>query len=493
MAQLFTKTDFKNFLGCGCSLWMVKKANHLLPPPSASDLFHQQEGEKVDVLAKQLFKDGVELFDFNEEGWRKSKPLFDAKTKVIFQPTVVTKSGLTCRADIMTYDKKADAYDIREVKSALEVRPEDVIDVAFQLACFEEAGIKIGKACIVHVNKEYVRKGSIDPEEFFITEDVTEAARDLVPAIRKGIADAMTLLAVEDYPDNRVILSCKSKTGSCDALQIYLSQAPVKKLDVKNWPPVFALSLLKKGVIDAESLSPVFLRGLGYAPVAKKVDAALIKKEIATLVYPIYFLDYETFASPIPPYDGTRPWQKLVFQYSLQIRKTPESKVEEKTFLAVKDSNPVPEMAAQLKKDIGTKGSVIVWYAPFETGRNKEIAEQYPEYAEFMEAVNHRVYDLMVIFKKKMFVDARFRESSSIKNVLPVMVPELSYQELTIQEGGTASVSWPILTDPKTPAAEKDKLKSDMLRYCGLDTMAMVRILENLEKEVVNKSSGGES
>jgi len=101
-----------------------------------------------------------------------------------------------------------------------------------------------------------------------------------------------------------------------------------------------------------------------------------------------------------------------------------------------------------------------------------------------MEAVNNRVYDLMLIFKKKLLVDARFHGSASIKAVLPVFVPELSYKELAIQEGGTASVSWARLVDPKTPTAEREKLKRDMLLYCGLDTMAMVRILENLEKEI---------
>src|SRR5271155_795360 len=109
MPELFTKTDYKNFLECSCYLWMKRKGEHLMPPASASGLFHEQEGEKVDALAKQLFKDGVELFDFNEEGWRKSKELFDKKTGVIFQPTIVTKSGLTCRADIVTYDPMADA------------------------------------------------------------------------------------------------------------------------------------------------------------------------------------------------------------------------------------------------------------------------------------------------------------------------------------------------------------------------------------------------
>lgn len=348
MAELLTKTSYKNFLKCGCYLWMEKKGKHLLPPGSASELFFQQEGEKVDVLAKQLFKDGVEISDFNEEGWKKSKQYFDKKQSVIFQPTIVTKSGLTCRADIVTYNKIADAYEIREVKSANEVRPKDLRDVAFQVICFEEVGIKMGKSYIVHLNKDYIRQGAVDPKAFFITEDVTEKVRDLLPEMEKGIADAREILAVDDYPDNRVILSCKSKTGSCDYLETYLSEAPAKKLDMKNWPPAFVIGLLQRGVIDAEALSPVFLRGLGYTPVKRTVDAAIIKKELAALVYPIYFLDYETFSSPIPPFDGTRPWEKIVFQYSLHIKKTPTTPVEQKEFLAVADENPVPAMVVQL-------------------------------------------------------------------------------------------------------------------------------------------------
>jgi hypothetical protein len=484
MGELLTKTDYKNYLECGCYLWMAKKGKHLLPPFSASELFHQQEGEKVDALAKQLYRKGVELFDFNEEGWRKSKPLFAAKEAVIFQPTVITKSGLTCRADIVTYDQKADAYDLREVKSATTVRPEDLHDVAFQLVCFKEAGIKVGKAYILHVNSQYVRHGIIAPEEFFVTEEVTEEARALVPEVKKGIADSLALLAIDDYPDDRVILSCKSKTGSCDHLKSYLSQASAPKLDIKAWPPAFALGLLRKGVLDAGTLPSVLLRGLGFTPIAKKVDVALIKRELGALVYPVYFLDYETYASPIPPFDGTRPWQKIVFQYSLCIKKTPKSKPEQRSFLAVEDRNPVPEMVAQLKKDIGTNGTVIVWYAPFEVPRNREIGQQYPEFAEFLDSLNRRVYDLMVIFKEKLYVDARFHGSASIKSVLPVIVPDLSYKTLAIQEGGTASSSWPRLTDSKTPPAEKEKLRRDMLLYCGRDTMAMVRILEHLEAAV---------
>jgi hypothetical protein len=125
-----------------------------------------------------------------------------------------------------------------------------------------------------------------------------------------------------------------------------------------------------------------------------------------------------------------------------------------------------------------------VWNAAFEATRNKEIRKDHPEYAAAMESINARMFDLMVIFRKKLYTQHEFYRSYSIKNILPVLVPELSYKELAIQEGGTASISWPILIDGETPAPQRDELKKNMLLYCGLDTLAMVRILENLQKEI---------
>ena len=106
-----------------------------------------------------------------------------------------------------------------------------------------------------------------------------------------------------------------------------------------------------------------------------------------------------------------------------------------------------------------------------------------------MESVNSRTYDLMDVFTKQHYVHKDFKGSTSIKKVLPVLAPELSYKELTIQEGGTASSSWmtlinPGLLDSLAGQAEKSQLKKDMLEYCKLDSYAMVRILEELEKVI---------
>jgi len=63
---------------------------------------------------------------------------------------------------------------------------------------------------------------------------------------------------------------------------------------------------------------------------------------------------------------------------------------------------------------------------------------------------------------------------------LPVLVPELSYKDLEIQEGGTASLKWFNIARGDTTG--KDQILKNLLKYCELDTLAMVRIWEELEE-----------
>jgi len=486
MAESFTKTDYKNFLECGCYLWLAKKKKGLLPPPSASELFREQEGEKVDILAKQLFKGGVELKEFNEAGWHATKKLIDAKTKVLFQPTIVTGDGLSCRADILTYAAKEKAWEIREVKSSTSVRPEDVQDVAFQRICFEEAEIPISKTYLIHINNEYMKDGTIDPQSFFKTVDITEEVNEALIETRKEIKIARDHLTHEVWPHARIIESC-TNPKSCAYLKHYMQGVEDHQALAESLSAKYVIELLKRDIILLESLDAKYVNELGYAPEEKYVDHEAIRGELQQLVYPLYFLDYETYSSPIPKFDGTRPWQQIPFQYSLHIKRSKGAKLEHTEFIATADKNPILDLATQLEKDIGKKGSIVVWNAAFEATRNREVAKAYPDFTSLMESVNGRMFDLMVIFRKKLYKQHKFYRSYSIKNILPALVPELSYKDLTIQEGGTASISWPVLIDVKTAPAAKGELKKDMLLYCGLDTLAMVRILENLENEVEEK------
>ena len=72
--------------------------------------------------------------------------------------------------------------------------------------------------------------------------------------------------------------------------------------------------------------------------------------------------------------------------------------------------------------------------------------------------------------------------SWSIKNVLPTVAPDLSYQDLDeIQDGMAASKAYLEAINPATPEARRAELKQELLDYCRLDTEAMVRLVHFFE------------
>jgi hypothetical protein len=147
-------------------------------------------------------------------------------------------------------------------------------------------------------------------------------------------------------------------------------------------------------------------------------------------------------------------------------------------------SDPTARVAELLATHIEAAGSVIVWYAPFERGVNEEIAKRSPAHAEVIRRINGQIRDLRAIFADQSYVHPDFRGSTSIKAVLPVLVPELSYKDLVIQEGGTASEEWWKMVAPGTSGEERRVIARALRAYCERDTYAMYAIWKKLREEI---------
>ena len=436
------------YLDCPVTLWVERHRPDLEPPRTPDVEQRLAMGREVDDYSRKLFNGGVEVAGYNHEGARNTRKLVAEGEKILFQPTAVA-GNITCRADIL--EKSGNVWVLNEVKSATTVKKEYPYDVAFQRICFEAAGIKIGKTNLIHINNRYVRQGALEPEKLFAIEDITEEADAAVEEVRAAIPKALEVLERTAAPDEEMIKACRNPK-SCGHLQNYLASIGQK---------------------------------LELPEIEELTDKAGIQAAFSELVYPLYFLDYETYGSALPPFDGTRPYQNIPFQYALGIKDTPDSPARYTEFLAQKFLNPVLALLAQLKNDLRGVGTIIVWNRSFEMGRNEEMAEMFPEYAGFLKDVNSRVFDLMLIFKIKnqLYTRNAFEMSASLKNVLPVICPELAYGDLAIQEGSTASASWPKLTGDALAEKEREKLADDMRKYCKRDVEAMVCILEKIQKE----------
>jgi len=443
-------------------------------------------GREVDDLSRELFAGGVVINGFNQEGWKNTQKVMKNGEKVLFQPTVVSHP-LTCRADILTKSKKGDSWDINEVKMATTVKKEYIYDTGFQKICFENAGIKIDRINLIHINREYVRHGEIEIKKLFISEDITDEVSKKLPEIKEEIEKALKVVKIKGRPDLSVILGC-SNPQRCEYLECYCQGVPelytlAGKISAKH-----LLAMLDREIIEHKKIHPDILKAIGHEPKKDftEINANAIRAEFRKLEYPLHFFDYETYGVAIPPFDGMRPYQQIPFQYSLIVKDIPTSQVRHYEFLARKFENPIPELLARLKRDIGPKGSVIVWFASFESARNEEMAKMEPKFAKFLNDVNERIFDLMLIFKFKnqMYIKSEFNKLASLKIVLPVMCPELSYENLNIQGGGEASANWPVLTSDKTPAKEKAQIEKNMLAYCKRDTEAMVGIMDKVLEDI---------
>ncbi len=195
---------------------------------------------------------------------------------------------------------------------------------------------------------------------------------------------------------------------------------------------------------------------------------------------PLWFLDYETFQQALPLWDGYAPHQQIAFQYSLHCWDTGFDEPISFAYLADSAANdPTEALLRHLAADLGPTGSVVVWNKSFEHGRNVEMAERYPAFADFLHGVNARMIDLADPVKHGWWEHPDFQGSWSLKQVLPVAAPDLSYKDLVIGDGSTASERWmqAVLDDP---SPLDDVQRGDVLEalrvYCAQDTLAMHRI-----------------
>jgi len=213
------------------------------------------------------------------------------------------------------------------------------------------------------------------------------------------------------------------------------------------------------------------------------VDVGSIRAELDALIFPLYFLDYETYPTAIPPYSGYHPYQQIVFQYSLHVLHDKDSEPVSFECLIV-DGDPSERIAKSLREHIGDRGSVVSWFKTFENARNRELANFFPNYRDFFLGLITRTYDLMDIVENQYYVHPGFEGRSSIKNVLPVLAPHLSYKTLGVKNGTGAIESYrKIIKGELTGEMAKEK-ERQMLEYCKMDTFAMYEIWKYLQNVI---------
>jgi hypothetical protein len=485
--MVISKSEYIMFLKHPAWLWLKKNDKSKLPEPGAELQALFDSGNLFESYAEKLFPQGIKLGFSNYADYaklpKKTLETLDRGAKTIFQGRFEGENT-TCIIDVL--DRVEDnVFDLYEIKASTGAKPEHEHDLAFQVIVLEAAGLTVRKALVIHSNNQYVRKGEIDPKKLSSITDITEKVRTRIDETGQNIKKALEVVALKNMPDpspryaslgayNDWFEIYKTLRGEISNYSIYNLYSPgAKKIgqleemgaaEIFDIPDDFKLTSKQKWQVDATKTGK------------RHIDKINISAFLESLKYPLYFLDYETFSSVIPAFDGVRPYQQVPFQYSLHIIKSPGAKVEHREYLHTKNTHPGKLLLKKLNEDIESGGSVLVWYESFEKGCNDTLGEMFPEHKDFLTGVNERIVDLMVPFANGWFVDKDFFGSVSIKNVLPVLVPQLSYKDLNIHGGNTAQRIWMETIIEGRNSTEKKKILNDLIEYCKLDTLAMVEI-----------------
>lgn len=483
-----TKSDYITYLKHPAWLWLKKHNPNLLPKLDENSQAVIDGGIQFEHFAETVFENAIkveskEYGDFEARALE-TKRLIDQKTEVILQGVFISGDYL-CIADTLRLTDSG--YELIEIKAVTSPDKEHYCDLAFQKIVIENTGTPITNALVLHANKDYIRLGDIKMDEITQFTDVTTQVEKRLLDTSEKMHEALPILTLKEMPSDSlryvglgaasdwrpIFKSLHADIPPCSIYDLASNKgAGTDKLigALEDNNVVLMVDIPDSTKLQAHQKAQIAVTRLGK-PI---IDTEKIKAFLDELVFPLYFLDYESINLIMPPFDNTWPYEQVVFQQSLHIMQV-DGTLTHQEYLHDTNTNPMPKIIESLEAMIGDTGSIIVWNQTFEKGRHTDMAKLYPSKAPFMENLNDRVIDLMKPFDKDMYQDMRFKGSASIKKVLPVLCPELSYKALGIQEGLTASRSWKEAIVDGT-RDDKDEILTNLREYCGLDTYAMVAI-----------------
>ncbi len=491
---LLTKSNYLLGLQCPKLLWVKVNDKERIPEP---DELAQQKfsvGDVIGEYAKKVFEGGIDLaglgFKENIEATKKELekkvPLFEAG---------FLEDNLFSRADILV--PVGNQWDIIEVKSATKVKDVNLQDVAFQKYVYEKAGLKIRKCFLMHINNECVKDGEIEPKEFFVQTDITEKVEEFSEGIEERIENMIKIIESEKEPKCSIGVYC-SDPYDCGIREECWKDVPensvfdfYRMLSKKKFELYDSGIKTLKEVPDSVKLNDKQkIQRLLAAPKGvpskegkngeKHIETDKIKHFLDNLKYPLYYLDFETINPAIPKFNGMKPYQRIPFQFSLHIQESKDSELKHISFLAEGTNDPRPKFLQALKDNLGEEGDILVYNQGFEKGVLKECCEGFPEFQEWLDKnILPRIKDLWDVFRNFWYYDSKQKGSASIKYVLPVM-SDLSYKEMEIKNGALASYEYERVTFDSDVEEDRKKVREALEKYCELDTLAEVKIVERL-------------
>jgi hypothetical protein len=486
---MLSKSRFLAGMQCHLRLWYQYHKPELASEISPVQQAIFQTGHEVGRLATRLYPGGLLIQEnhlHHEEAVQSTRAAMkkDPKLQAIFEAAFL-HDDVRVRVDILERVRDG-RWDLIEVKSSTSVKEVYLLDVAIQYHVLKGSGLDIGRAGILHLNNQYVYDGrQLDLDSLFTFADLKGQVLALQEEILPLLKELKGMLTEKDPPRITPSRLCKSP-HECEFWEYCTREMP------SFW--VLGLSGIRQERLD--DLMSMGIQDIRHIPdsfplsdLQERIKSCVIngeecllpglKAELKDVTYPVHFLDFETVSPAIPRYAGTRPYQAMPFQWSNHIL-SKDGVLTHREYLCEEDKDPREDFAQALLTALGNSGTTFV-YSNYEKVIITDLAHHLPKYRSQLLATLVRIKDVQALIKR-YYYHPEFHGSFSLKDVIPALVPDMNYGKLMIQQGSQASFEYLRFLDHDTPSEEKRRIKEDLRAYCGHDTMAMLKIRDELLK-----------
>jgi len=483
-----SKSKIIAFRQCPKRLWLEIHKPELRDDSASEAVF--KIGHQVGDIARTIYdpKGTGETIDINalghSEALKRSAELLTEGKKPVFEAGL-SMQGALAYADVMLPDMSNGDLRWRmiEVKSSTGVKAYHQDDIAVQSHIAISSGVRLASVSLAHIDNSFVYQGEGDYHGLLQEVDLTNEALSRFDEVKEWIAGAHAVAAQDKEPVVATGPQCTTPftCGFCDYCNRGKDQPefPLGSLPKLHYRkreqfesegyedlrkvPDHLLNDIQRRVKECS------VRGVAY------FDGDGAKADLARFGFPAYFLDFETVSFAVPIWKGSRPYQQIPFQFSLH-RVDHSGSLDHTAFLDLTGMDPSKVFGQSLIEQCGSEGPVYVYNAAFESIRMRELASRFPELEPGLSSIIQRVVDLLPIARNRYYHPSQ-HGSWSIKAVLPALCPELSYAKLDgVQDGEMAIEAFKEAIALETTPERKREVEQQLLEYCKLDTLAMVRV-----------------
>ena len=485
---LLSKSSILSGIQCPKRLYFKKHHQELASADTGQKLNAIASGIRTGELAHQCFPGGV-LVKSDKKGEEReldliqqTNDLMSSDVPFIFEATFKWEETLV-RVDVL--ERKNRAWNIYEVKSSTTPKKHHALDLAIQVFVLRKSGMIIRKASLMFINNTYVFERKLKIDKLFQFKNMNKKVADFMPLIPSTIKDLKEVV-LGDIPDVEIGAHCTSPY-TCEFQGHCWKHVPENSILELRGRRELAWEWWEQGIKKLSEVPDSQYADLKEAQIQQiktakarevQVQTEPLKEFLDGLQKPIHFLDFEAFATPAPMVDGTKPYQQIAFQYSLHIL---NEDLAHREFLHRPggDLDPRAYLMQQLLQDLEDEGDIVVYNISFERRILQNIAKAKPQFQKAVDKILPRLKDLIDPFEKHWVSHPKMQGKTSIKYVLPALVPEMSYATLDIQNGAEASLAYAeLLREGK----DDPTIREQLLKYCELDTLAMVKIHEQLKE-----------